>query len=638
MTDYIHGIHDPNGKDLMGNRPGWIVFTEAIGSNPADHSGVDYSSYEREGFSVIVRLNNGYSPVGTIPGFRDYDAFARRCGNFVAASPGIKIAIVGNEPNHLNERPYGAYITPNQYAECFDLCYKQIKNKANHVQVACAAVAPWDATTNYQGNASGDWIEYYRDMILLITKMDVICLHTYTHGSDPFLITDETKMAPPFHNYHYNFRAYCDFLINTPQELSHLPVIITETDQVEPWVNRNLGWVKEAYEEINFWNNTVENQKIHCLCLYRSSRDDQWSFADKPQVQTDFREAVARGYRVPSNIIIDRPPTNPPIDPPTEEIPVVDTDRSIDPILIARGVTFDFVEPPRGTGYWKITNAIHLNEQEADAVGPNHHILGNVIKNGQEAEDVLFRVTWPSGFTHIKSKGRQSIANYNYDYPMSSSLNEYSIWVDDGNPSDRAMGIGMGENGNPSIHTSTWIDWQWIISDGGLPVPPIPPIEPPITPPSFETRLTHPLPQSQITQHFYQNPDDYARFSMPGHNGTDLGGKPQGTPVLSVADGIVSWSDFDPGYGFYVRVKHLQDDMMCYVMYCHLQRMGVEEGTRIEAGYEIGFLGSTGNSSGPHLHIEVRLMNKDGTYREGTPMTKGRVDPETFFAERGLKL
>jgi murein DD-endopeptidase MepM/ murein hydrolase activator NlpD len=66
--------------------------------------------------------------------------------------------------------------------------------------------------------------------------------------------------------------------------------------------------------------------------------------------------------------------------------------------------------------------------------------------------------------------------------------------------------------------------------------------------------------------------------------------------------------------------------------------MGVEEGTRIEAGYEIGFLGSTGNSSGPHLHIEVRLMNKDGTYREGTPMTKGRVDPETFFAERGLKL
>jgi hypothetical protein len=638
MSKYLHGVHDVDGADLMGDKPGWIVVTEAIGSDRFDYSGRDYSQWTQQGFSILCRLNNGYHPGGTIPHREHYDEFARRCANFVQASPGITVAIIGNEPNHENERPDGEYILPTQYAKCFDLCYKAIKRDSPNVKVSIAAVAPWDATTVYRGNEIGDWVVYYIDILQAIKQTDAICLHTYTHGADPTLIADESKMDAPFSTRHYNFRAFTDFLVHTPAQFCDLPVYITEIDQVIPWKNTNSGWVREAYEEIDFWNRTVSYRKIHALCLYRSNTDDKWSFADKNGVRGDFRLAVDRAYRVPEGDGTAPPPISPPdeTDPPTEEIEVP-SDRRIDPILIARGCSFDFVKPEKGTGYWKIVNAIHLNEQEADMAGPDHHILGTIVRNGKEVGEIPLRVNWPSGQTTVWSKRDEINTNYNYDFPMSSSLNEFSIWVDDGNPTDKAFGIGMGEHGNPSIHTSTWIDWEWTISEGVIPVPPIPPIEPPVTPPT-KTKLVHPLVGSVITQHFYQNPEQYARFGMPGHNGTDFGGKDEGTPIVSIADGVVAFSDFDNDYGNYVRIAHRQDDMMCYSMYCHLQKPGILEGVKVAAGQEIGKVGSTGNSTGPHLHFEIRLMEKDGTYVEYTPMPKGRVDPQTFCIERGLQL
>jgi hypothetical protein len=639
MSKWLHGVHDIDGSELMGDRSGWITITEAIGSDPHDHSGRDYSQWTQRGFSILCRLNNGYSPAGTIPHSNYYEDFARRCGNFVRNTSGITVAIIGNEPNHRNERPNGENIIPTQYAKCFDLCYEQIQKTPSPPQVAIAAVAPWDATTTYPGNEIGDWIIYYFDILQAIKRCDAICLHTYTHGSDPLLITDSSKMDPPFQKRHYNFRAYTDFLYHTPAEFTDLPIYITETDQVHPWVNRNEGWIQEAYEEIDFWNHTVEDQKIHCLCIYRSNKDDQWSFANKDQVKEDFRQAVGRGYVVPAH------PSYPPINPPNPiNPPPIDADlprdRNIDPTLIARGVKFDLVTPPKGVGYWAIVNALHLNEEEADTVGPDHHILGTIKKDGREISDIPLRVWWSGGNATVISKKPQAIASYNYDYPMSSSLNEFSIMVNEPYQSDMASGIGMGEHGNPSIHTSTWIDWEWKISEGSnIPIPPIPPIIPPIPPITPDLKLAHPLPDSVITQHFYQNPDNYARFNIPGHNGTDLGGRLLGAPVLSIADGIIAFSDFDPDYGNYVRIRHGDDRMMCYTMYCHLAEPGALEGVTVKAGQQIGRVGSTGNSTGVHLHLEIRLMNKDGTYREGVSgMGKGRVDPETFLVERGLRL
>jgi murein DD-endopeptidase MepM/ murein hydrolase activator NlpD len=169
-----------------------------------------------------------------------------------------------------------------------------------------------------------------------------------------------------------------------------------------------------------------------------------------------------------------------------------------------------------------------------------------------------------------------------------------------------------------------------------IPQPPKPqPPNPGPTPPPT-TELVHPLPGSSITQNFYEESDAYLQYGFRAHNGTDLGGQPLRTPVRSIAAGIVVWSDFDPGYGHYVRVAH--DYLDCYVMYCHLDEAGATVGAPLGAGDTVGLLGSSGNSTGAHLHIEVRLQNKDGTYREDCPMSKGRVDPRTWAAMYGLKL
>jgi murein DD-endopeptidase MepM/ murein hydrolase activator NlpD len=87
------------------------------------------------------------------------------------------------------------------------------------------------------------------------------------------------------------------------------------------------------------------------------------------------------------------------------------------------------------------------------------------------------------------------------------------------------------------------------------------------------------------------------------HNGIDLGA-PMGTPVRSVMDGIVSRIANDPlGYGNWVEVSHHDGTR---TRYGHLEDFGdIELDQEINAGTLIGTVGSTGNSSGPHLHFEV---------------------------------
>lgn len=104
---WIHGLHDPGGEQLMldAQKPGWIVFTEALGRDPNNRTGKDFRSYQTNGYGVICRVNYGYYPNGTLPQSRYYADFAQRVANFVAASPGCRIWIIGNEPNFSIEWP-----------------------------------------------------------------------------------------------------------------------------------------------------------------------------------------------------------------------------------------------------------------------------------------------------------------------------------------------------------------------------------------------------------------------------------------------------------------------------------------------------------------------------------------------------
>jgi len=314
-SPYIFGIHDSGGEQLMADmgKKGWVLVTEDIGRNPHDYSGRNYSPLQTAGYGVIVRLNHGYSnPAsgsypGTIPeqdsSGQNYQEFAVRCGNFVEASPGCHIWIIGNEMNHTNEwpgGPAGQMITPQRYADCFKRCYTQVHRRAGHGpdQVVIGAPAPWNPSAQYSGNERGDWVRYLTDILTLVGgKCDGIALHTYTHGPEPAKVTASDRMQPPFEDRFYEFRAYREFMEAIPASMRNLPLYITESDQNDPWARHNMGWVQAAYAEIDRWNQDLTHQKIRCLLLYRWLAHDQWSFADIQEVKDDFRAALTRDYR-----------------------------------------------------------------------------------------------------------------------------------------------------------------------------------------------------------------------------------------------------------------------------------------------------------------------------------------------------
>ncbi|MBI4789947.1 MAG: N-acetylmuramoyl-L-alanine amidase [Chloroflexi bacterium] len=328
---FIFGMHDSGGAQLMvdAGKPGWVLVSVKATDSPGD-----YSTLANQGLGIIGRLNHGYESDGTIPHSAQYDAFAQRCANFVAGSRGANIWIIGNETNLAAERPGntggndGEFITPDKYAQCFAKCRAAILAVAGHAQdlIAPAPPGPWNPQTTYPGNPGGDWVKYYQDILNLLAQMGAppgaLALHTYTHGFDAGLIASEDKVLPAFPNYHFHFRAYRDFLNAVPAVLRGLPVFITEAQPADPswWQNRNIGWVRAAYAEINAWNAVAANQPIQALCLFRWDRgDDRWSISEKSAVLDDFRGALQNDYRVRMPAPVGTPPT--PVKPkpkPTE--------------------------------------------------------------------------------------------------------------------------------------------------------------------------------------------------------------------------------------------------------------------------------------------------------------------------------
>ena len=99
-----------------------------------------------------------------------------------------------------------------------------------------------------------------------------------------------------------------------------------------------------------------------------------------------------------------------------------------------------------------------------------------------------------------------------------------------------------------------------------------------------------------------------ARFGMAGglwssnHTGLDFA-TASGTPVIAVANGIITKTGYAGAYGNQT-VQTLEDGTE--IWYCHQTDIGVTVGDRVIGGQQIGTVGSTGNSTGPHLHLEVR--------------------------------
>lgn len=113
-----------------------------------------------------------------------------------------------------------------------------------------------------------------------------------------------------------------------------------------------------------------------------------------------------------------------------------------------------------------------------------------------------------------------------------------------------------------------------------------------------------------ITTRYHERP----RGSTFPHRGTDLACK-TGTPVYAADGGVVILAEESGTYGLMVRIAH-GEDIMTY--YAHLSEIEVKKGDRVYKGQEIGKVGSTGQSTGPHLHFELLLGGQT-------------VDPELYL-------
>jgi murein DD-endopeptidase MepM/ murein hydrolase activator NlpD len=122
------------------------------------------------------------------------------------------------------------------------------------------------------------------------------------------------------------------------------------------------------------------------------------------------------------------------------------------------------------------------------------------------------------------------------------------------------------------------------------------------------SRVVFPLPEGT-----WVKTDDFGPRVHPitgeqtFHTGLDLGA-PGGTPILAAADGRVTVAEFSGGYGGLIMIEHTIDGKTIATAYAHMWQSGilVQAGDRVTAGQHIGDVGSSGMSTGDHLHFEVR--------------------------------
>ena len=94
-----------------------------------------------------------------------------------------------------------------------------------------------------------------------------------------------------------------------------------------------------------------------------------------------------------------------------------------------------------------------------------------------------------------------------------------------------------------------------------------------------------------------------SRIRSSTHTGLDIAAS-TGTPIKVIADGTVTSAQYTGSYGYLVKVEHGNG---VESWYAHTSKMYVKAGDEVKAGDVIAAVGSTGNSTGPHLHLEIRI-------------------------------
>lgn len=138
----------------------------------------------------------------------------------------------------------------------------------------------------------------------------------------------------------------------------------------------------------------------------------------------------------------------------------------------------------------------------------------------------------------------------------------------------------------------------------------------------------------KVTQEFGNNPAYYGQFGLKGHEGIDL--IPTGTvwDVLCLADGVVVTDVDNPAsgaYGVYVTVWH--PTLNKATQYCHFKENYVSNGDTVTKGQKLGLMGTSGNTQGAHLHLNLYETDDNGVRLNKGNGYNGGIDPKPFLNE-----
>lgn len=128
----------------------------------------------------------------------------------------------------------------------------------------------------------------------------------------------------------------------------------------------------------------------------------------------------------------------------------------------------------------------------------------------------------------------------------------------------------------------------------------------------------YPVMSPRLTSSFGRRIHPIKRFSRQ-HRGIDLAA-PVGSPIRAIASGTVVFADPYGGYGKLIVIKH---GGKLTSHYAHCSSVKVRTGERVRAGQIIGTVGSSGHSTGPHLHLELRI---DGQAQDPEKFIPGLAD------------
>lgn len=153
-----------------------------------------------------------------------------------------------------------------------------------------------------------------------------------------------------------------------------------------------------------------------------------------------------------------------------------------------------------------------------------------------------------------------------------------------------------GLTGGDQQFSQLFADWEAL--DGGADTAPAPSATI-----SIPSRM--PLDNASLTSNYGMRTHPVLG-GRRAHNGVDLAA-PTGTPIYATADGVVSRAGWFSSYGLYVSIEH---GAQLQTRFAHMSRVAVADGEEVKKGDIIGYVGSTGRSTGPHLHYEVRVGGK----------------------------